>query len=205
MTGYTLKVPQIKPLLRDMVANNAKQAQFRFEYNHVGFDVIVLIDREPYELLFGAVNHNLAFTLHMHKGYILDSLPNDVYYALLKILNLKGGSEHFNSMIFLRFFAEHIPRTFSGRKVQPHEVAVLKNRDMTRSETVDESDKIYFKGWKNHFTDGRQVRNLEKTRELLGYDAYIFCRDHNISSCWSANPSERVDYYLPRERMSAST
>ena len=60
-----------------------------------------------------------------------------------------------------------------------------------------ESDKIYFKGWRSHETDGRHVQNLEKTRRWLGDEAYEYCKKYNISSCWSEHPNERKQYYAP--------
>ena len=186
-----MKLYQIRPLLQDMGRNKAKQDKFSFKYNGVTFDVIVFLEYTPFELLFGVVDHNFSFVLKLHSGYDLEDLPNDVFYELCRILNLKPSKEGLTSFKFLKYFADRIPSKYSGRKVEPHEIAVHKKRN------VPDSDKIYFKGWRSHETDGRQVQNLEKTRAWLGEEAYAYCKKYNISSCWSDIPNERKPYYSP--------
>ena len=186
-----MKLYQIEPLLRDMGRNKAKQDKFSFQYNGVVFDVIVFLECTPFELLFGVVDHNFSFALKLHSGYNLEDLPNDVFYELCRILNLKPSKEGLTSFKFLKYFADRIPKKYSGRKIEPHEIAIYKKRD------VPDSDKIYFKGWRSHETDGRHVKNLEKTRAWLGKEAYEYCKKYNISSCWSDVPSERKSYYSP--------
>lgn len=186
-----MKLYVINPLLQDMGRNKAKQEKFSFRYSNLQFEVIFLIEREPFELLFGVVDHNFSFTLCLHRSYNLDTLPDDVYFRLRRILKLNKSDEGLTSYKFLRYFAERIPKEYSGRKVEPHEIAVYKQRN------VPESEKIYFKGWRSHETDGRHVQNLEKTRLWLGNEAYEYCKKYNISSCWSDQPSERRTYYSP--------
>lgn len=100
----------------------------------------------------------------------------------------------FNLCVFsIHSFASKIPTKSTGRKIQPHEIAIYK-----RSQ-ISDSTSIYFKGWRHHETDGCVVRNLEKTKKLLGDEAYRFCKEHNISSCWGKNPSDRINYYPPNE------
>lgn len=190
---YPYYLIQIKDLLRDMGLHKVKQDKFSFQYNKVKFDVVVLIEREPFELLFGVVNVNFCFTLRLFKGYKLEVLPEDVFYALCQILNLRPGKEGLTSLKFLDYFASRIPSKYSGRKIQPDEIAVYKKKN------IDESDKIYFKGWRTHVTDGKHVRNLEKTRAILGDEAYEYCKKYNISSCWSDNSKEKISYYSPEE------
>ena len=186
-----MKLYQIRPLLQDMGRNKAKQDKFSFMYNGVTFDVIVFLEYTPFELLFGVVDHNFSFVLKLHSGYDLEDLPNDVFYELCRILNLKPSKEGLTSFKFLKYFADRIPNKYSGRKVEPHEIAVHKKRN------VPDSDKIYFKGWRSHETDGRHVKNLEKTRAWLGEEAYEYCKKYNISSCWSEKPGECKLYYPP--------
>lgn len=169
------------------------QDKFQFQYNKVCFDVIILIDREPFELLFGVIGYNYCFTLHLYRGYELEDLADEIFYNLCNILNLKPGRETFTSYKFLQYFEKKIPQKYSGRKVEPDEVAIYKKRK------IIEEDKIYFIGWKLHNTDGRTVRNLEKTRQLLGEETYEFCKANNISSCWSSNPKDKKLYFSPQQ------
>lgn len=188
-----MKLFEIKSLLYDMKLNKTEQDKFAFKYNNVKFDVIILVDREPYELLFGVIDVNYAFTLTLSKGYELEMLSNVTFYKLCDILNLKPGKDEFNSYKFLRFFAKQIPKSYSRIKIEPDEIAIHKRHN------INESDKIYFKGWRTHTTDGNTVRNLEKTKALLGNKAYEYCKKHNISSCWSDKKSDRRLYYPPNE------
>lgn len=186
-----MKLFEIKSLLQDMRRNKVKQDKFSFRYANIEFQVIFLIEREPYELLFGVVDHNFSFTLCLHKGFELDEMPDDVYFSLRRLMKLQKCDEVLTSYKLIQYFASRIPKKYSGKKVEPHEVAVYKQRN------IPEADKIYFKGWRSHETDGRHVQNLEKTRLWLGNEAYEYCKKYNISSCWSNQPSERKTYYSP--------
>ncbi|MCS7465006.1 DUF6037 family protein [Paenibacillus doosanensis] len=52
---------------------------------------------------------------------------------------------------------------------------------------VEEADKIYFMGWLDKTISGNKAtpNNLEKTRLLLGQDAYVRCKAKNVSSRWT--------------------
>lgn len=195
------RMPQIAPLIRDMAVHKAKQDTFGFEFNNVHFDVIVLVDRTPFELLFGVIDYNFAFTLHMYEGYQLEYLTSEVYQELCNILHLTYRGDGFSSFVFLQYIAAHVPNHYSGQILQPHQVAAHMVNDITCKEEIDAAKKIYFKGWKHHETDGRDAKNFAKTKKLLGEQAYKFCLANNISSCWSENPRERKDYYSPQEYM----
>ena len=188
-----MKLYEIKPLLKDMGVNGVKQDKFSFRYNNVGFDVVVLIERSPFELLFGTVDANFCFVLKLGKGYELEGISNDVFYKLCEILNLRPGKNVFTSWTFLKHFAAHIPQKYSGRKLEPDEIARYMRHE------VDEGEKIYFKGWQTHISDGRQVRNLLKTKRILGDEAYEYCKRFNISSCWGSDVKEKKTYYTPQE------
>lgn len=162
----------------------------------VVFEVIVLIERSPFELLFGVLGHNFSFSLTLKAGYELQGLPNNVFFRLCDILNLKAGKEGLTSSKFLQYVAKKIPTTYSGKKIQPHEVAIYKQRD------VAEEDKIYFCGWRFYLDSDRDARNFDKTRKWLGGDAYNFCKKNNISSCWTDKDIKRKDYYTPQEYLS---
>ena len=186
-----MKLYQIYPLLQDMRRNKVKQDKFSFRYANLQFQGIFLIEREPYELLFGVVDHNFSFTLCLRKGFELDDMPDDVYFYLRRLMKLQKCDEVLTSYKLMQYFAARIPKRYSGKKVEPHEIAVYKQRN------IPEAEKIYFKGWRSHETDGRHVQNLEKTRQWLGDEAYEYCKKYNISSCWSEHPSERKQYYAP--------
>lgn len=193
-----MKLYEIKPLLQDMGRNNAKVDKFKFKYNNVEFEIIVLIERSPFELLFGVIGYNYSFVLTLEKGYELQELSNDIFYKLCEILNLKPGRETFTSYKFLKYMAQKVPNKYSKREIQPHEIAKYKQID------VDEADKIYFCGWKIYKDSKRNAKNFEKTRKWLGDEAYEFCKKNNISSCWTDIEINRRDYYTPQTYLAKS-
>lgn len=187
-----MKLIEIKPLLSDMGKNQVTIDQFTFMFNKVEFEVLVFTDRVPFQLLFGVLDKNFSFILELKAGYQLSSLSDQEFYMLCRILNLKPGKGSFTSSEFLRFFASQIPTHFSGKRVQPHEMAKYKAKD------VPESEKIYFCGWKTYGPDSlHSAKNFEKTKEFLGESVYHFCKENNISSRWTAEPGKRKDYSSP--------
>lgn len=191
-----MKLLEIKPLLKDMGVNKAKMDKFKFSYNEVEFEVLIFTDRTPFQLLFGILDKNFSFILELKNGYQLSGISNDDFFTLCRILNLKPGRETFTSSKFLKFFASCIPTRFSGKSVQPHEIARYK------ASSVLESEKIYFCGWKTYGPDSpHSAKNFEKTKEFLGESVYQFCKENNISSSWTAEPSKRKDYYSPNSHV----
>ena len=61
------------------------------------------------------------------------------------------------------------------------------------------AEKIYFCGWFDNDKVGKKVRekNLEKTKEILGTDAYLMCKKNNISSKWTEDEEGATEYFLP--------
>lgn len=189
-----MKLLEIKPLLSDMGKNNAKMDKFRFTYNKVEFEVIIFIDRNPFELLFGILDENFSFILELKKGYQLSNLSNQDFFRLCDILNLKPGKETFTSFKFLKYFAKRLPTQYSKNNIEPHEIAWYK------SKYVPESHKIYFLGWRTYGPESsHSAKNFKKTREFLGEETYEFCKKNNISSRWTDEPKEREDYYTPQQ------
>lgn len=187
-----MKLLEIKPLLSDMSKNKAIIDKFKFSYNEVEFEVIILTDHTPFQLLFGILDKNFSFILELRSGYQLSNLTNEDFFALCRILNLKPGKETFTSFKFLKFFANCVPLRFSKKSVQPHEIAWYK------AKYVPESEKIYFCGWRTYSQDSLySAKNFEKTKEFLGESVYQFCKENNISSRWTDEPSKQKNYYSP--------
>lgn len=189
-----MKLLEIKPLLSDMRANNISIDKFRFTYNGVIFEVIFFIDSTPFELLFGVIDENYSFILKLKRGFQLELIPDEVFYELCNILKLRPGKEGLTSFKFLKYFSQKIPLKYSKVKVQPHELIQYKK------DNISEEDKIYFCGWKFFSSDSdKKARNFEKTKKFLGESIYRFCKEHNISSCWTSTPEKRKDYFSPQE------
>ena len=114
-----MKLYQIYPLLQDMRRNKVKQDKFSFRYANLQFQVIFLIEREPFELLFGLVDYNFSFVLCLRKGFELDDMPDDVYFYLRSLMKLQKRDEVLTSYKLMQYFAARIPQRYSGKKVEP--------------------------------------------------------------------------------------
>lgn len=88
--------------------------------------------------------------------------------------------------------ATRIPTKYSRTNIEPHEIIPFKVKD------IPEADKKYFCGWKMYKEDSPyNAKNFEKTRKILGESVYLFCKEHNISSCWTNEMKKRKDYNPP--------
>ena len=167
----SLKLFEIKSLLSDMGKNKVTVDKFKFSYNKVQFEVLIFTDSTPFQLLFGVIDKNFSFILELKHGYQLSSLSDQDFFTLCNILNLKPGKGSFTSIEFLKYFSTCIPQKYSGQKIQPHEIAWYKAKN------VPESEKIYFYGWKTYGPDSPDsAKNFKKTREFLGESVYQFCK-----------------------------
>lgn len=185
------KFANMFPLYQDMKKNNKPQEKFHFMLKRVRFEVILLIDREPFELLVGVVGQHLAFTLILRKGFVTE-IPSAIYYDLCKVLQLNYSEDHFSSFAFLKEIDNAIPGKCSKARVQPHEISRYKKNQ-------DDDEKDYFLGWIHHINDGNHVttENLDKTRRFLGNDVADFCQKNNISTKWTSNFNESCNYFDP--------
>jgi len=61
---------------------------------------------------------------------------------------------------------------------------------------IEGADKIYFWGWRNNAVDEHvRPKNLDKTKKLLGVEAYNFSKKHNVSTKWTEDKSLAKDFY----------
>ncbi len=119
----------------------------------------------------------------LKKGFLIDStMSHEKYSELCRILGLQyDPTNKFKPMYFFSEFNKNIPQKADRKNIpKPHEIAGYRK-------DVEEADKIYFMGWLDNTTNDNKVtrKNLEKTRLLLGNDAYKRCNAKNVSSRWN--------------------
>lgn len=188
---YTLN--GLRNLHKDMKSKHKSREKYSFVKWNARFEVIFLIDRNPYELLVGVVGskgQHYAFIIEVHCGFKAE-LPNAIFFPLCKILRLRPAKDDFTSFVFLMELSNRAPTACTTETVQPHEVAAYHRRD------IPDNEKIYFLGWNDHWADGRKARNIEKTRKLLGDAVADFCQRNNISSMWTDAYRESRPYTDP--------
>ena len=111
--------PALRPLLNDMRERPSDREHFEVRYANVLFDLVISINNNNTEILIGGQGTNWSSVMQI-RGDIEFSMPNEDYFALLRILDLHhGGDEPFNSYLFLRYIATHAPRECSGHMVNP--------------------------------------------------------------------------------------
>lgn len=182
-------------LHKEMKKEKIKRRKYNFEYNNKKFDVIFFSDDTPFQLLIGVIGTRKSFTLDVLMGYKISTyLESDKLRLLLEILDIKyDGKGSFSTNIFFDYFNKNIPIMLNRtNNAKPVDIGLYKK-------VAEEADKLYFCGWFDNEKAGRKARltNLSKTRELLGKDIYDFCKNKNISSCWSPNLEKEIDIVLP--------
>jgi len=190
-----MHLSNLKQVYVNMRTNNIERYRFTFEYRNVKFDVFLLIDESPFILMFGVKAKNIYFEIEVKRGFnVNDTIPKETYKKLCEALGLKyDPMNKFKPSDFFTEFNKRIPHKFNTRnKAKPHEIGTYRKK-------YEESEKIYFIGWRDNNIRNESVRprNLEKTRTLIGEDAYNRCKDNNISSCWAGDPSRAIEVVLP--------
>ena len=106
------------------------------------------------------------------------------------LLNLKKSGDQFTSFKLFWKIDAHAPTKCSRQKVSFRDIAYYKRN-------VPEADKIFFRGWMHHRADGKTVRNVEKTRMMMGDQIADFCEKNNISSMWSDKQRDAKPFQPP--------
>lgn len=187
-----MKLYALSPLIKDMTNNSIDKEHYSFTYNEFLFDVIISLTTAGIEILVGIHKVNWAFMIFTDSSLEANISDKD-FFDLLNILNLKAGKDAFNSFKFLLLLSKAAPKISSRQKVSATQL-----RPFLKCRKVDEADKIYFKGWHPHLTDGKKARNFDKTEFFFGKTVANYCRVHNISSIWTDIPSEETSYYHPQ-------
>lgn len=186
-----LRMPALELLVADMERNNAKKDNFPLQYAKYNFDVVVSIISGGYQLLVGVLILNLAIIVNVNKNFVAE-LTDDAYRTLRDTLRLFPNKDHFTSDVFLKVLSSNIPEKYSGRNCSHTDMTFFAN-----ALRVEDSDKIYFKGWNDHVKDGRRAQNFDKTELFFGKEVANYCRQNNISSMWTDKPGEENKYQDP--------
>ncbi|HEO8421574.1 MULTISPECIES: DUF6037 family protein [Bacillaceae] len=188
-----MKLTGLKDLYKSMKQQNIDRYQFDFTYYNVKFDVLYFIDEVPNKLGFGIKTHNYYFETEVKAGFYIREFIEEIS-TFYKIMKFKSNKESpFKPSYFFEVFNKQIPNQALRTNVpRPSTIA-------TYRKDVDEADKIYFKGWINHKIKKVSPENLDKTKKLLSYKAYVMCKNKNISSSWSPNPTDEKQYDLSKK------
>ena len=173
-----------------MLRQRIDREAFDFTINGVTLKSIFLIDRKPFELIVGVVGTQFGFIVKLYKGFTAEWLNDADLRELRRLLNLKKSGDQFTSFKLFWKSDAHAPTKCSRQKVSFRDIAYYKRN-------VPEADKIFFRGWMHHRADGKTVRNVEKTRMMMGDQIADFCEKNNISSMWSDKQRDAKPFQPP--------
>ncbi|MCU6599283.1 DUF6037 family protein [Peribacillus frigoritolerans] len=183
----------MKNLHQSMREQKIKRTKFDFKFNKAEFKCLFFIDENPYWLVLAIKGTNFFIKLNVEVGYVINPIlePKD-YFKLKELLGLKSSKEKFSIKGFFETFNGKIPNTVrSSSVILPYETAPF-------FEYPEKTDGMYFVGWINHdgIKSNAQSPNLEKTKTLIGKEAYLICKKKNISSRWS--DKEKYKFNVPQ-------
>jgi Family of unknown function (DUF6037) len=188
-----MKLDRLMLLYQSMKSEGIERYRFKYQVGKAVFDVFFFTDGAPFLLLFGVKAKNFSFELDVMPGFVINpQLDRDTYRRLCQILGLEYDLDRpFSPWIFFSEFNLKIPQqALAEQKAKPQDVAPYRS-------IAEESDKVYFFGWRDNYKWGTEVQNLDKTRTLLGEKAYQRCKQKNISSCWTDKEEAAVEFTLP--------
>ncbi|MCY8927749.1 DUF6037 family protein [Bacillus subtilis] len=190
-----MELNNLKFLYKDMKIKNIDRSKFDFLFKVAQFKCLFLIDKSPFKLILAARGKNFYLEFEVKDGFKVNPyIEKEKYYQLCEILDLKRDDNNkFSPKAFLSEVNDRVPHNISNKsRVVPADIAPYRK-------IVEEENKVYFYKWVPH--DGIKSNvtseNLEKTRLLIGEEAYHTCKERNISSGWTDNP--KYAYKLPTD------
>lgn len=186
----------LKNLCISMRKNHKSLEQFEFEYKNTGivFDCIIDIDANPFEIMIGTKGLNFSCILYVKKGFVTEMRDTD-FYKLRDILNLTKGENPFTSFAFLKYLDSKFPLESGPEPVAVEHIIPYRAQKLTPQERAEG---FIFAGWLPHEDKNNgHVRNINKTRQLLGEQAAQYCERNDVSSKWSTKEAERKKLTFP--------
>ena len=180
-----MKLTNLKYAYDHIKAENQTFCIFPFKKNNVEFDIYFDISKKFYSLGFMVKYSKSSIWFDITRDFQIDaSLDSNLYYLLIKILNIKktDSSTPFSTLAFFDEFNKKIPLKFqplSDYNDLIVRVAIEKN-------SIENPDKLCYLGqidWDAPINKGKGSRtdaNLEKTRQLYPR-LYELTKDRNIS------------------------
>jgi hypothetical protein len=190
-----MKLNGLFDLYKDMKKNNIERYRFDYKNGKGDFDIFFFKDENPFILLFGAKGGNFSFEMEVKSGFIIETkIDKKAYRKLINFLGIEYlERDPFSTFKFFENFNLNIPNKLNISNIaKPHEVIRYRK-------SVDEPDKIYFWKWLDDTKQGNKVsnENLEKTKRILGEEAYLRCKEKEISSCWTDDKSKKRELISP--------
>lgn len=175
------KFTALESLHNNMKLNDMERVVFPFRYNEKGFSCIFITDILPYRLYLSTLgDKSITFELVINNKYETSSYMKD-YNKLIEYLEIKYDPNHkFKPNDFFRSLNNKIPENCNNKPNYKDVILIVASH-----REIEESNKIYFCGWRNNKKGNVREGNLEKTRSVFGDDLAEICKKKNISSRWT--------------------
>ena len=177
----TIEISGLRTLHKKMVTSKIQHQKFRVTTGAVAFEC--LFSAPPFQLSLTSRGSQRPefFLFKILPGYRIKTLINsDDFKRLMALLKTHGQSNSkFSSLEWFTQISCQVPQIIT-KEPTPKEICTLRN-------DLEEPEKPYWDTW-IQWTDGRKPskNNLQKTRLLLGDEAYRYSLKMGFSTKWSS-------------------
>lgn len=186
---------QIEHLKEVCERKNLISVIFKFIYQDVNFRGIYF--NEANTILVGAEGHNVGWYFEVENDKINTFLPQEVFEKLRPLYKGKiiKTSELCNNMLAaILSLKEDEAEQINRRDL----IDIIRKTKGNNSKSDKDHNKPFFDHWRRQPIGkrGPSPENLNKTAACFGYKIKKLCKDNNISSVWTAEPSEKSLNFL---------
>lgn len=184
-----IKLDKVIPLYKQMKSKDEVRVQFDFEYNNVNADAFFFIDCTPFILALGVRRTQYYFEFKIKDGFLIDPwIDGDTFERFKKAFQIGTNTQNkgqFSTIQFFNYVNDTFPQDFKQKCTKPARPQTIAQYHSD----IEESDRIYFIGFRDNNKRNSRVRNLDKTLRLMGKEAHDRCKRENLSTCWGDNPN----------------
>ena len=191
MARKMVQLDNLKRLHMDMRRMEIKQQRFTYRIDkRASFEVFFSVRCKPYELSLTEKGGTVFLLFEVTDDHeVWAKFDPEDYKSLSRLLNTSENSwKPLMPSDFLLEFNDNIPTEASSKKI-PTEADICRMRH-----DLPDRDAPYFWYWKPMDPMGKQARNMDKTRVILGEDAAAFSERQNVSSCWTPDIRKAKDW-----------
>ena len=186
-----MHMPCLKQLHQSMKVVQIVRMRFPIQHAHLKFMGLFLTDTQPkYQLGLACLSHNFTLLFDIDHNYDLTAYIHDkkARDALLEALDMGGRSAAFSTSAFMQQIDAALPKNARAKdQAKPADLAHVRPN-------VEDADRVYLCGWRDNNLRKEHVtpENLAKTRAWIDEATYLWCKNYNISTCWTDDPEKAL-------------
>lgn len=174
----------LSDLHKSMTQSTVDLQRFTVRTGAVEFECIFSVRENPFILaLTSRTDEPEFFKFEGDRNYKIDTFLGDGYRRLLRVLRIDGRSgQALSTNGFFAQLNEAIPTAAERTNVPTSEEVIRLRQDL------EDRERPYFDRWERRGR-GPTQKNRQKTLMILDPDALAFSVRENVSSIWSASPT----------------